>query len=116
MDECSCITLAQNEGGHVRLCRVGCVHVTYGRVTLHFESEDAFEGMAELVALEEKGREPGEGLSMSYQWFSVDLDPAHSQSFAALVAHAADAIAWNRGDLQFSDDDFERLLQPPTTD
>lgn len=116
MDDCSCITLAQTESGHVRLCRVGCVHVTFGRVTLHFESEDAFEGMAELVAAEEQGREPGEGLSVSYQWFSVDLDPFHSRAFAELVAKAADTIAWGRGDLQFSDEDFNQLLRPPTND
>lgn len=116
MDDCICITLAQSELGHVRLCRAGCVHLSYGRVTLHFESEDAFEGMAELVADEERGRELDEGLSMSYQWFSVDLDPHHSHGFAALVADAAAAIAWSRGDMRFSDEDFSNLVRQPPQD
>lgn len=116
MDDCICITLAQSEMGHVRLCRTGCVHVTYARVTLHFESEDAFEGMAELVAQEEKGRGHDEGLSMSYQWFSIDLDADHSQAFATLIADAAAAIAWSRGEMRFSDDDFANLVRRPPQD
>lgn len=116
MDDCICITLAQNASGHVRLCRSGCVHVTYGQVTLHFESEDAFEGMAEMVAQEEANRTGDEGLSMSYQWFSVDLDPQHSHGFAAMIAEAAAAIAWARGDLRFSDEDFANLIRRPSQD
>lgn len=111
MDGCGCVTLAQTESGHVRLCRAGCVHVTFGLVTLHFESSDAFEGMAELVAAEETARRPDEGLSVTYHWFSIDLDAGRSHAFASLVASAAFAVAWTRGDLQFSDEDFTRLLQ-----
>lgn len=113
MDDCACITLARTEAGYVRLCPAGCLHVTYGHVTLHFESEDDFGGMAELVEAEEHSRKPDEGLSVSYQWFSVDLDAAHSESFAALIASAAAAIAWQRGEAQFTDADFDSLVGRP---
>jgi hypothetical protein len=113
-DFCTCITLARTDVGNVRLCRAGCVHLTYRRVTLHFESADAFEGLAELVAEEEAARRPDEGLSILYQWFAVDLDGDDTPAFAALVASAALAIGWTRGDLKFTDADFHRLVARPT--
>lgn len=103
MSECTCATLAQTENGHVRLCRAGCLHLTFGRVTLHFESLDDFGGLAEVVAEEERLRKPTEGMTLTYQWFALDLRPEDCQAFAALVAAALEAGKWARGDVNYDE-------------
>jgi hypothetical protein len=101
--------LAKTEHGRVTVCACGCTHLMFGRVTLHFETEAAFQEMAETVMDEEHERTPDEEFDLRFDWYSMSLSPYGSSQLAQLLRDATDALAWLRGDLRFTDEDFQKL-------
>lgn len=102
--------LAQTDQGNVKMCAVGCTHLTFGLVSLHFETLEDFEGFAETVLCQECQREEGEGLRVTYNWVTIDLSPSASLGLSNLLTRANEAIAWSQGEMRITDEDIQRLL------
>lgn len=102
-------TLAHTCCGHVKMCATGCVHVTFGQVTLHLHSPEEFEAMAQAVAVEADARQDGEAFDLSHAWFSMSLNDYGSREFTRLVLEALANLAWKRGDYEFTDDDLFQI-------
>lgn len=107
----ACALLAQSEYGHVKMCTVGCTHLTFGRASLHFGSLDEFEGFVEAFLSEEKLRTVYEGVNVSYQWLSVSLSAQSAKSFASLLEEAMATVLWFRGDLSLTEADVREMMQ-----
>lgn len=101
--------LAETEHGRVTLCACGCIHLTFGLVTLHFEEERSFVRMADVVLDEERSRGEGEEFDLRYDWFSMSLSPYGSAQFAHLVREAVNSLAWASGEMEFTDEDLRRM-------
>jgi len=107
----ACALLAQSEQGHVKMCAVGCTHLTYGRVSLHFGSLDEFEGFAEEFLSEAKLRTAYEGVNVNYQWLSISLSAHSAKAFAALLEEAIATVRWFRGDLSLTEADVQEMMK-----
>lgn len=110
------ICLAKTAHGFVKICPQGCTHVTFGRVTLHFESPGQFQDLAEEVGqgLAELGE--GQHLLVSHYGFMMELTAQFAFEFYELIREAAAALAWSHGEMKFTDDDFQQILRRFPTD
>lgn len=103
--------LAQTDQGNVKMCAVGCTHLTFGMISLHFETLEDFQGFAETVLCQECQRDSTEGLQVTYNWVTIDLSPGASKGLAHLLQRANEAIAWSLGEMQITDEDIRQLLK-----
>lgn len=106
-----CAMLAQTAFGYVKLCMVGCTHLTFGRATLHFESLDEFEGFAETAFDEARRRGRFDRLRFSYNWATVSLDCYDAGAFLNLLREAMEAISWFLGDMTLTEEDERAMLR-----
>ncbi|RYG37105.1 hypothetical protein EON81_07630 [bacterium] len=102
-------TLSRTLYGFVQQCRRGCTHVTFGSVTLHFDSGEDFEGFVENLVLQEKDHRGWALIEISYNFTTLSLTPLSARAFIELVKTASDNISWFRGDCQLTEAE-ERLL------
>lgn len=72
--------------GLVRMCNPGCIHLTYGCVTLDFHRPEGFERLMHLVR--EHG-EPDKPAQVQYGHASLQFNAEQFVEFSALIA-----VAW----------------------
>ncbi len=103
------LCLAKSDHGRITLCPCGCTQLTFGRVTLHFETEEMFQEVAEAVMNEEAEGTAEDMFDLRYDWLSMSLSPYGLSQLAKLVRDALNSLSWLRGDLRFTDEDFRKL-------
>lgn len=102
--------IARSDYGYVRQCLVGCVHLTFASVTMHFGTACEFEALIDLIESEERLRAPGDGLEISYGWHTMALDEPASVALVTLLRMAREEIAWRQGRMTLTDDGCRLLL------
>lgn len=87
----SSVILATLPGkGLVRMCKPGCVHLTYGCITLDFQRPEGFERLMHLVRSHE---EPQQSTQVQYGHATLQFNAIQFEEFAALIA-----VAWEHLD------------------
>lgn len=84
----STILTRMPEKGLARVCPSGCVHLTYGLVTLHFRQPGDFERLAVAVRERQEGGPPGP-VHVRYCHATLHFSEAEFEGFARLVQDAA---------------------------
>jgi hypothetical protein len=74
----------------VRVCGTGCMHVTWGCVTLDFRTEEAFRRMALLVESHTRGLAE---VQLAYGHASLRFSPEDFDEFSRMVASAVTQLA-----------------------
>ncbi|MGV3723868.1 MAG: hypothetical protein ACO1SX_23470 [Actinomycetota bacterium] len=84
------VSLATLPGkGLVRVCGAGCMHVTWGCVTLDFRTESAFLKMARQVQRHDRGLAE---VQLAYGHASLRFTSEGFDEFAGMVAAAAEQL------------------------
>ncbi|RYG46978.1 hypothetical protein EON79_08635 [bacterium] len=102
--------LSRTRYGHVHRCQGGCTHVTFGSVSLHFESEDDFEGFVDNLLAQEKQHQGWPAIEVCYNFTTLTLTPLSVRAFIELVKTAVDNISWFRGDCHLTEAEEWLLL------
>lgn len=76
--------------GMVRTCRRGCVHLTYGAVTLDFHLPEFFQSLAEAVG--ESSEAPSGRMHVRHGHALLSFTPEEFAEFAGLVRQAAEEL------------------------
>jgi len=76
--------------GLVRVCGGGCVHVTYGIVTLDFHLREQFESL--LVSLAEHPQQPQEPMHLRHGHALVSFAPEEFDEFTGMIRVAAEEL------------------------
>lgn len=76
--------------GLVRICDGGCVHVTYGAVTLDFHLREHFEVL--LCQLQRQPAEPTGRMHLRHGHALLTFTAAEYQDFAAMVREAGESL------------------------
>ena len=103
--------LAHTDHGHIKMCGTGCVHLTFGRITLHLDSPEEFEALAQAYSASfesQQHREDGR-FEFQYSWFGATLVLSGARELARLILEATDDLAFRRGDWEFSDWDLQAI-------
>ena len=74
--------------GLARVCRSGCIHLTYGAVTLDFRRRHEFEALVAAVHRQRESGAPGE-VHLRYSYATLHFSETQFQEFAGLVLEAA---------------------------
>lgn len=75
--------------GLVRMCQPGCIHLTYGCVTLDFHRAENF---AQLVEVVRAHGEPDQPAQVQYGHAFLRFSPDQFLEFSALVAVASEHL------------------------
>ncbi len=76
--------------GMVRTCRRGCVHLTYGAVTLDFHLPEFFQALAEVVG--ENAEAPTGRMLVRHGHALLSFTPEEYTEFAGLVRRGAEEL------------------------
>jgi hypothetical protein len=77
--------------GHVRACQAGCVHVTYGDMTLNFPDREAFLQFTSYVCLLAAGNTE-ENVCVRHRWIVLCFHHSALREFAEMLDTAREAL------------------------
>lgn len=102
--------LAQGNYGSVKECGVGCTHLTFAAISLHFRNVGDFERFASEALVKIDIARGIESFPLVHRGTSLLLDPPALRALECLLKEGLATIQWYRGDLEFSDQDFRNLV------
>ena len=105
------ICLARTEKGLVKICPPGCTHVTFGGLTLDFDSPGHFQEMAENLPKLLEELEADQAFAYSHGEITLEFSQSDAVELGQLVSEASATIAWSSGEMEFSDEDFRQILK-----
>ena len=102
--------LAQGNYGSIKACGTGCIHVTFSAVSLHFRLESEFERFAIETLGQMDAARNLDAFRLLHRGTTVLLDPPNARALECLLREGIAAVHWFRGEFEFSDRDFQNLV------